>query len=152
MNRFRFTHRATVTIVVLLGSAVTGCTQQRYFPERATRPYPGELHTTNTVDIQVFRDGPTLEIVNSTAKSYRDFDLWVNQRYVKHIELLQSGETMRVSLRDFYDKYGEVIAAGGFFRSVEAMPVRLVEIQRGAEQPMIGLITIPGERDDDRES
>jgi len=135
--------------VTLAAGVLPGCARQRYFPQQATRPYPVDLHTTDTVDIQVFRDGPTLEIVNSTARTYRDFDLWVNQRYVKHVDEMRAGETLRLSLWEFHDKYGEVIAAGGFFRTVEAMPVRMVEIQPAPDEPMVGLITIPGESENE---
>ncbi|MCH6551010.1 MAG: hypothetical protein IH804_03220 [Planctomycetes bacterium] len=121
---------------------VAACARVRYDPARATRPYPHHLHRAVAVDIQVFRDSETIEIVNSTARSYSDFDLWVNQRYVQHIAGLAPGQTIRLSLWDFYDERGEVINAGGFWRTEPPTPVRLVEIQPGAEEPMIGLITI----------
>ncbi len=124
---------------VLLAAA---CERIRYDPARATRPYPHQLHRAEAVDIQVFRDGQTIEIINSTARSYSDFDLWINQRYVDHIARLAPGQTIRLSLWDFYDERGEAINAGGFWRTEPPAPVRLVEIQPGPEQPMIGLIMI----------
>lgn len=119
-----------------------GCAPTTYSPNWATRPYPHELHTTNVADMQVFRRSTDIEIVNSTARSYSNFDLWVNQRYVRHVDSLPAGTTIELSLWEFHDEYGDAFYAGGFFRSYEATPVRLIEIQPGADQKMIGLITI----------
>ena len=41
--------------------------------------------------------------------------------------------------------YGDRFYAGGFFRTREAQVVRLVEIQRGEDQPMVGLVAIRSE-------
>lgn len=130
--------------VLLLPGA--GCMRQTHDPARATRPYPANLHRAASVDIQVFREGQTLELVNATARSYNDFDLWVNQRFVRHVKALPAGRTVRLSLTSFYDELGEPFRAGGFFRTEAPMPVRLVEIQTGSEEPMIGLITIRAEK------
>jgi len=122
-----------------------GCARKTYDPKWATRPYPSALHTVNTADMQVFRKGTDIEIVNSTAHSYADFDLWINQRYVRHVDALPAGESVRLSLWDFKDEYGDRFYAGGFFRAREAQVVRLVEIEPGADQPMVGLVAIRSE-------
>ncbi len=132
-----------IVIIVIMTAGLAACAHQSYDPLRATRPYPFEQHTTETVDIQVFRDGTKIQIVNSTARSYEDFDLWVNQRYMAHVDSMIAGETIQLSLWNFYDVYGRVFNAGGIFRTVEPTPVRLVEIQLGPEEPTIGLISIP---------
>jgi len=120
----------------------SGCASTTYNPNWAARPYPNDLHTTTVADMQVFRSDTDIQIVNSTAHSYSDFDLWVNQRYVRHVDALPAGKTIELSLWDFHDQYGYAFYAGGFFRSYEATPARLVEIQPGVDQKMIGLITI----------
>jgi hypothetical protein len=136
--------RLFATVCLLLALAL-GCERVRFDPAKATRPYPYDLHQDAVIDIQVFRDGPRIEIVNSTPRSYRDFDLWINQRYVRHVDGLAAGETLRMSLWDFYDERGDRFSAGGFWRTEEPTPVRLVEIQPGEDQPMTGLITIRAE-------
>ena len=137
---------------MVVGTTVLGgCLRQTYFPERASRPYPLDLPTAETVDMQVFREGTNIEIVNATARSYHDFDLWINQRYVRHVEALPAGETVRLSLWEFYDERGEVPSAGGFWRTVEATPVRLVEIQTAEDEPLIGLVTIRAEEVEEAE-
>ena len=138
----------TISIACLVAVSLLvsgGCTQHRSDPSLATRAYPASLHEPRSIDIQVFRDGTDIEIVNSTARSYQNFDLWINQRYVRRVESLAAGQTIRLSLWDFRDELGDVINAGGLFRTDEPTPVRLVEIQVDDAQPMVGLISIPSE-------
>ena len=125
-----------------------GCGRTLYDPAKATRPYPAHLHRADSVDVQVFREGTNIELVNATARSYRDFDLWINQRYVAQVDALPAGETVRLSLRGFRDERGEQLNAGGFWRTKEPTPVRLVQIQLADDQPMIGLVTIRAEEVD----
>ena len=127
---------------VLLGGMLAGCQDIRFDPARATPSYPHHLHQANSVNIQVFREDTSIELVNATTHAYTDFNLWINQRYTNRIESLPAGATVRLSLLDFYDERGESLNAGGLFRSDEPTPVRLVEIQTGDDQPLVGLITI----------
>jgi len=139
----RISHHIALLLTILALSA--GCARTMSDPARATASYPAHLHQAQSVDIQVFRDGTTIELVNATPRTYRDFDLWVNQRYVRHVESLPAGERITLSLWDFWDERGEVINAGGFWRTRAATPVRMVEIQLGEDEPMLGLIAIPSE-------
>ncbi len=130
---------------LLLGGMFVGCHDIRFDPARATQSYPHHLHQANSVNIQVFREDTSIELVNATTHAYTDFNLWINQRYTNRIESFPAGATVRLSLWDFYDERGESLNAGGLFRSDEPTPVRLVEIQSGDEQPLVGLITIRDE-------
>ncbi len=127
-----------IAVVVIAG----GCERVMYDPAMATRPYPEPLHQTGSVDVQVFRKGPHMEIVNSTPTTYRDFDIWINQRFVMHMDVMRAGETVRLSLWDFWDVRGDRFSAGGFWRTEEPTPLRLVQLEVGDEQPLIGLITV----------
>jgi hypothetical protein len=129
-------------IPALLIAGEGGCARKTYDPAWATQPYPRELHGSAIADMHVFRDGESIELVNSTARSYEDFDLWVNQRYVHHVESLPAGKTVELSLWNFKDEYGNCFNAGGFFRTYEPTPVRMVEIQTKPEEKTIGLVTI----------
>lgn len=137
-------HRNSIMVFVLMALAL-GCEALQYDLTKATRPYPIDLRRAEAVDIQVFREGNSLEIINSTPHSYRDFDLWINQRYVRHVELMAAGELIRLSLEEFYDERGEVFNAGGLLRTQEPMPVRLIEMQLSEDRPLIGLIAIRAE-------
>ena len=109
----------------------------------ATRPYPHDLHRAEALDIQVFRKGPSIEIVNATARSFHDFDLWINQRFVRRVEALRAGETIRLSLWDFYDVRGDRFSAGGLWRTEPPTPLRMAQIQEAEEEPLVGLVVIP---------
>ena len=130
---------------LLVAGALAGCHDVRFDPSRATPSYPHHLHQANSVNIQVFREDTSIELVNATTRAFTDFDLWINQRYTNRVASLPAGATLRLSLWDFYDERGESLNAGGLFRSDEPTPVRLVEIQTGDEQPLVGLITIRAE-------
>ena len=120
----------------------SGCGRVMYVPTQATRSYSHELHTIDTVDIQVFRDVELIELVNATVHSYLDFDIWINQRYVLHVDQMLAGETIRLSLWDFFDERGDRFNAGGFWATREPERVRLVEMQPAQNLPMVGLLTI----------
>ena len=145
MRSERSTRTCRLAAGLLLSGALLGCQDVRYDPARATQSYPHHLHHANSVNIQVFRQDTSIELVNATTHAYTDFDLWINQRYASRIESLPAGATLRVSLWDFYDERGESLNAGGLFRSDDPTPVRLVEIQTTDEEPLIGLITIRAE-------
>ena len=130
-------------LAALVIGATAGCLRTRYDPAKATPAYPNTRLSTKTVDVQVFREGAEIELINATANSYRDFRLWINQRYTREVDQLLAGESIRISLWDFWDERGEVFNAGGVWRTEQPTPVRLVEIE--ADGVMVGLITIRAE-------
>lgn len=138
----------TLPVLLVLAGVVLlpGCARPTFDPERATRPYPVELGRVAMADIQVFRDGVNIDLVNATPRTYEDVTLWVNRRFAAVVDSLPAGQTKRQSLWEFYDELGEVFNAGGFFRTRRATPVRLVEIEPSDGSGMIGLITIRAER------
>ena len=69
VDRFRTmgtTETPPFRIGLLQGLVPAACNTPNFDPAKSTREYPLELHTTTTLPIQVFRDGTTIEIVNST--------------------------------------------------------------------------------------
>jgi hypothetical protein len=97
------------------------------------------------VDIQVIPDpsGGSLKLVNPTATSYRNFDLWLNQRYVRHVDHLKAGESIELPIESFWDERGEGPFPGGWFRYYQPTPIVLVQIQTAPDAPLIGLIAKP---------
>ena len=122
---------------------VPGCGGRVYDPSQATRAYPDELSQGNTIQAEAYRDGAHLMIVNATPQSFLNFDVWVNQRYMHHIEALSAGETVRLKITDFFDVWGESPVPGGFFRSERPTPIILVQFQLDRTQPFQGLVTVP---------
>ena len=136
---------ATVLLAGVLASSLAACSGRRYDPSRAVPPYPAHLDQGEVIGVQVFREGGDLIIVNATPQSFRDVDIWVNRRYMWHLDALDAGETRRVWFGEFFDHWGETPVAGGFFRTERPTPSVLVQIQVGSEQPLIGTISIPEE-------
>jgi hypothetical protein len=130
----------------LAATLLAGCSSVRYDPERATRPYPAGLHQADTtLDLHVFRDGESIQIQNSSPRSFENVSVWINQRYVLNDVTLPAGAQSEFQLEDFRDVRGEGLHPGGLLRRFEPTPVRLVEIQVSETEPLIGLIAIRAE-------
>ena len=119
-----------------------GCYNPSGNPNLASRPYPRDLHTQNSVPIQVIRTDQYIKIVNSTAVSYNFITLWVNQRFSLEIPPLLAGETMQIDLWEMRDTYGERFNAGGVWRTDQPTPLVIAEIQTAEDVPLVGLIVI----------
>jgi len=126
-----------------------------FVSDRATMPYPASLHaveiagpdgeTTREVqvaDVQIHPGDTTITIVNASPVSYEPATVWVNQRYALTLDRLAAGETTTVSLWEFFDQWGQRYPAGGFWRTVDPVPVLLVEIQTAADTPMVNAVTV----------
>ncbi len=131
----------------LLGPAFAGCETVRRDPTKATRAYPFHLPQERVADIQVFNDGDAMLLVNATVESWSNADIWLNQRYLHRVERLESGQTLRVPLGEFWDARGEGPFPGGLLRYYPPTPIRLVQIQTAPDQPLVGFKAIPTERE-----
>ena len=133
---------ALAGLALVLGLAA--CAPRGYDPELATDPYPEARHVAESVDIQLFRDGPTARIVNATVDSHRDVRLWLNRRWVRDIPDLPAGGIVEISLEGFRDERGEQLVAGGFFRTERTTPVVVAQLERrdDPDAPLIGLRVI----------
>ena len=131
-----------ILVTVTLGTLPFGCFPKRYDPARGTVPYPRELGRGETVAVQVTRDGDTMHIVNGTAIGFRDFDLWLNQRYLHHVESLPPGGRISIGMNEFWDMWGGGPNPGGLLRWYDPTPIVLVEAQIDEESPLIGFISI----------
>ncbi|GDY04504.1 hypothetical protein LBMAG50_06450 [Phycisphaerae bacterium] len=137
----KFQWLANMTLVL---SVVVSCTMVPYEPEKATRPYPFELPQGSVVQIQVVPQPDALKIINSTAVNYKNFDLWLNQRYVVHIPELLAGQTVVVPLDSMWDQSGGTPFSGGLLRYFQPTPLVLVQIQADEKSPLVGLVpTLP---------
>lgn len=136
-----FVPLAALAVVGLVVILPTGCTQSVQVTEGTIpRRYPYDAPAGKVVDIQVFRDGSKIELVNMTANSYRDFDLWLNERYLRRIRTLPAGGTIRLSLFEFVDEYSEGLKAGGWLSTGHPDPIIKAEIE--APEQMIQLVAI----------
>lgn len=141
--------RPTALVVAALAASAlpAGCETVRYEPTKATRSYPANLPQARVAEVQVFNDGDAMLIVNATVESWSNIDLWLNQRYMKHVESLAAGQTLRIPLGEFWDVRGEGPFPGGLLRYYPPTPIRLVQIQTAADAPFVGFLSIPTERE-----
>jgi hypothetical protein len=125
-----------------------GCRNYPYDPTKATRPYPVASKQERVADIQVIPDpgNGIITLVNPTAVSYRDFDLWVNRRYVRRVESLAAGESVTLQIDSFWDERGEGPFPGGWFRYFQPTPIVLVQIEPGNGAPLVGLVAKPPDK------
>lgn len=105
------------------------------------RPYPYDAAILRTLDVQVFRDGSKIELVNHTTLPLADFDLWLNERFLRRIDSLPPGESVKVSLYEFLDEYQEPFRGGGLWSTKLPDPIIKAEVQSG--EGLVGLIVIP---------
>ena len=144
-TRSRLAHATMTAILSLSAIVASGCSGKVYDPTRATRPYPEQLGRGAMVQVQVFRDGGELIIVNASAQPFNDIDIWVNRQYMLHLDRLRVGETRTVWFGDFFDQWGETPVAGGFFRTDAPTPSVLVQLQIDETSPLLGTVAIPQE-------
>lgn len=105
------------------------------------RPYPYDAPIIRTLDVQIFRDGSHIELVNHTTQSLADFDLWLNERYLRHVAALPPGESVTLSLYEFLDEFNEPFRGGGIWSTKLPEPIVKAEVQTA--NGLVGLISIP---------
>lgn len=109
------------------------------------RPYPLELAQSEVIDVQVVRAPETvITLTNSTPRAFGASTLWINRRFSRPVNEFLSGQTLRLSLTEFRDEYGERFRAGGFFATKKPEPVVQAQLETlvNGESRMIGLIVI----------
>lgn len=122
---------------------VFGCAS--YQPAPFSQPFPESAKQSETLDIQVIRDGTTISFTNTTARTLPATIMWLNRRFCRPVDALEVGETRTLALSGFKDEFGQPFRAGGFFAS-EA-PDKLVQAQlesvdaQGAKT-LLGLVVI----------
>jgi hypothetical protein len=126
----------------LLLTILVGCQAPPPNISNATDRYPFNLHTINSLSIQVVRDQEFVKIVNSTANDFSNSMLWVNQQYTQPLPSMPAGSTIRVNLWDCYDTLGDQFNAGGFWRTDEPTKLVIAELQQSDTQPLVGLLVI----------
>lgn len=131
--------------VLALALCAGACQTYPYQPERATRAYPAKLKQVEVVNIQVIPDvgSGMITVVNATAVTYSSFDLWINRRYMRHLDELRAGQSLELDIESFWDERGEGPFPGGWLRYYQATPIVLAQIQTAPDRPLVGLSAMP---------
>lgn len=119
--------RPTPTLLVLLGAlgALSGCLRSADFTQRA--PYPERLAVLPPSNIQLYREGRSITLSNTTARPFGESTIWLNKWFSRDIEALAIGESVTLSLGEFTDEYGDAFKGGGFFATTA--PERIVHAE-----------------------
>jgi hypothetical protein len=80
------------------------------------------------LDMTVIQDRKSVKITNRTVKTYKDVQVWVNQRYVTRVDAIPAGKTTTVALKKLMNQYGEKYPTPGIFRPDRSFPALLVEV------------------------
>ena len=93
---------------------VTGCVDLRpvsvippVVKELPKHAFPTEAQLGDDLDIIVIREDETFLLINRTAHSYHNLQLWLNREYVAQIELIDIGTANRYELARWINKYQE---------------------------------------------
>lgn len=149
MQTSRNATRPLATALLAAGALVAGaCQRYPYDPSKATRAYPEQLAQASVADIQAIPDlaNGRLRLVNPTATGYADFHLWLNRRYMRHVDALAAGQTIDLPIDSFWDERGEGPFPGGWFRYFQPTPIVLVQIEPGNGAPLVGLVAKPPDK------
>ena len=133
---------AALTIPTLI---LQGCSGISHTNTAPTPPVERNLDQTRVLDIQVARRNTRISMTNTTANDLGPGTLWVNQRFARDIEGLAVGQTIDLSLKEFYNEEGEPFRAGGFFAIED--PVNVVLVQYATEddtgnEQLLGFIVV----------
>ncbi len=138
--------RVAVCAFVVCCAVMPGC---RLFDdgvvEGAGVLYPSGKEQLATADVQVTRDVTTIEMTNTSARSFERGRLWLNSYFSREIDGFGVGETLRLDLYDFVDEYGERFRAGGFFATDPPEDLVLVQYEEAGSTGLIGFVVVRGE-------
>lgn len=133
------------SILLLVPIVMASCALIRQ-PEPAAafaRPYPGSLPSAGTLDVQVLRRSQTIEMTNTSSRSFGPSTMWLNADYALPIDGFQVGETLTLHLADFRNEFSERFRAGGFFATRDPTLLVLAEIEW--EEQRWGLVVASNE-------
>ena len=105
------------------GSGIDAQTVQRL----ASFTYPESALHGKDFDILVIREGETLKVINQGPDSIRSMQLWLNQQYVKEIDMLPVGES-NWALLSFINSFEESYPIGGFLAPDKSRPLLIAEL------------------------
>ena len=100
------------------------------------------LQQSTVLQIQAIPQALDLHIINATATDYKDIDVWVNRRFVQHVDQLLAGASIQLQIDKFRDMWGQCPQPGGFWRTRTQTPLVFVQIQRDETSPLLGLVTV----------
>lgn len=133
---------AALGIATLAGPG--GCTAHRgveteHARAMAVLSYPAEAERGEPLDVLVQRTRSRIRLINRTASSFEDMQLWVNQQYVTELDRVSIGERNVLHLEDFFNRYQEPFPTAWLLAPDRARPLVSAELydpQREVRYPL----------------
>ena len=119
--------------MVMCGCVATG-------NARSAQVYAGDSLPKRDTGIQLIRRGTSIQLTNTSATSFGTGTIWLNGAFGHPIDGFSIGQTIKLSLHNFRNAFGERFRAGGFFATERPEPVVMAELQDGDE--MLRLIVV----------
>ena len=117
----------------------------------ATLQYPKDIPISGDLDIIIIRERASIRVINLTARSYENVQLWINRQYVtiaKNIQIGTAGrgelastlggviqgataaefQPNRLELRNFINKHREPYPVGGILNPDKTRKIVLTEL------------------------
>jgi hypothetical protein len=105
--------------------------------------YPEDVARTQTLDVQVKREGTQIRVINTSSRTLGPGRMWINMRFSRDVDSLAPSQELELDLREFRDDLGDVFRAGGFFSKEKPDAVVLVQWQ--TDNQMLGLVAVAEE-------
>lgn len=112
-------------------------------PVDYARAYPADKAPGVPLDVQVFRKADRISLTNTSPYGFGPSTLWVNGAYSRPIDGLRVGETIELSLHEFYNEYEQKFRAGGFFAT--ELPWSLVVTELESEGALYAFVVVNDE-------
>lgn len=137
--------------LALAASLAGACTRLNTTAQIDTGPtYPQQASQQQLADVHVLRRGTQIELTNTTQQTLAG-TLWINRWFAGTLAPLAPGQTARLHLGEFRDRFSEPFRAGGFFATQQPDKVVSAQLEpefdlvtgaRAAQPQLIGLIVI----------
>lgn len=133
-------------LIALAAVLLPGCLRSAAFVERD--PYPTNFTTLEPSNIQIYRQGRSITLTNTTATNFGPSTIWLNKWFSREIQGLGIGQSLTISLADFKDQYSDAFKGGGFFATTAPERIVHAELETDAfgEQALLPLIVV-GQRE-----
>ena len=136
---------ASALIVAMIGGLASCAGDQRVVGLNEFPAYPGEKLQSEVLNIQAIRDADAISLTNTTAQRFETTRVWLNQEFSYVVDGIDVGETIRIDLHEFRNRYGARFRAGGFFATQRPKNVVLAQFETDPDsQSLLGLVVVNG--------
>lgn len=128
-----------VAVVVLLGCHRHERIETPRAEALAELRYPADAEVGPSLDVLAETWRHELHLINRTARTYRDMQLWLNREYVREVERVRIGEGNYFDLRSFVNRWQEPYPIGWLLapeRRLELVHAELYDPEANVRYPL----------------